>query len=69
MGGIAGFVDGLALLVQCNDSIVEQNSAYIGHRHDTTCNNVLVFALTGKYSQQHSTTQGCFVMLKYFMGN
>ena len=48
VSNVAGFVDGLALHVQCNDNIVEQISAYNGYHHDTTCNNVLAFAPTGK---------------------
>ena len=44
-----GFVDGLALPTQWCSSIEEAQGAYFnGYHHDTTVNNVLAFAPTGK---------------------
>lgn len=40
-----GFVDGVAIPVQCSSEILEQNKFYNGYKHDTTVNNVLAFAL------------------------
>ena len=43
-----GFVDGIAIPVQCSSKITEQNNDYNGYKHDTNVNNVLAFAPTGK---------------------
>ena len=45
---VIGFVDGVALHVQCGDSDEEQSTAYNGHCKDTMCNNVLAFSPLGK---------------------
>jgi len=43
-----GFVDGLSVACQCSSEITEQNKDYNGYKHDTSVNNVLAFAPTGK---------------------
>ena len=43
-----GFVDGVAIPVQCSSEILEQNKFCNGYKHDTTVNNVLAFAPDGK---------------------
>ena len=43
-----GFVDGVALPVQCNDSAEDQSKFYYGHSKDTMINNVLAFNPLGK---------------------
>jgi hypothetical protein len=45
---VIGFVDGLAIPVQCSDDPADQNAHYSGHHKDTYCNNVLAFAPDGK---------------------
>ena len=41
---VIGFVDGVALHVQCNDSLDEQAAFYSGHVKDSMVNNVLALA-------------------------
>jgi len=43
-----GFVDGVAIPVQCGSSPEEQGTNYNGYHHDTNVNNVFAFAPTGK---------------------
>ena len=45
---IIGFIDGVAIPVQCSDDENEQNAYYNGYYHDTTVNNVFAFSPTGK---------------------
>ena len=45
---VIGFVDGLALHVQCSEDIEEQAAAHNGHYKDSMCNNVLAFSPEGK---------------------
>ena len=45
---VAIFIDGLMACIQCSDDPHEQAMNYNGHIKDTTCNNVLAFAPTGK---------------------
>jgi hypothetical protein len=45
---IIGFVDGLALPVQCSSQEREQALYYNGYHHDTTINNVFLFLADGK---------------------
>ena len=45
---VAIFIDGLMASVQCSDDPKQQAMNYNGHIKDTTCNNVLAFAPTGK---------------------
>lgn len=48
VSNVIGFVDELALQAQCSGDILQQNAAYNGYHHDTTCNNVMAFSPTGK---------------------
>lgn len=48
VANVIGFIDGVALAVQCAETVEDQTLAYNGYHHDTTCNNVLAFAPTGK---------------------
>lgn len=48
VNNVIGFIDGLAIHCQCNDDVNNQNAHYNGYHHDTTVNNVLAFAPTGK---------------------
>lgn len=43
-----GFIDGLAVPIECSDDVDEQDTFYNGYHHDTTCNSVFAFAPTGK---------------------
>jgi len=45
---VIGFVDGVAIPVQCNSSEICQSIDYNGYRHDTVCNNVFAFSPLGK---------------------
>jgi hypothetical protein len=45
---VIGFVDGLAIAVQCNESEEEQSIDYNGFNCDTRCNNVFAFSPLGK---------------------
>lgn len=48
VNNVIGFVDGVALAVQCSEDEEEQSKDYNGYRHDTVCNNVLAFGPDGK---------------------
>jgi hypothetical protein len=48
VANIIGFVDGLALPVQCSSDPEEQSLYYNGYHHDTTVNNVFLFLPDGK---------------------
>jgi hypothetical protein len=48
VNNIIGFVDGVAIPVQCSDDVFEQSAHYNGYYHDTTVNNVFAFAPNGK---------------------
>lgn len=45
---VIGFVDGLSIPVQCNDSEEAQKKDYNGYHRDTACNNVFAFSPTGR---------------------
>ena len=45
---VIGFVDGVAIPIQCSDDAIDQNANYNGHLKDTVCNNVLAFGTNGK---------------------
>ena len=45
---VIGFVDGLAIHVQCSANENDQSEAYNGHSKDTMTNNVLAFSPEGK---------------------
>jgi hypothetical protein len=48
VNNVIGFIDGLAIPVQCGSDEVSQAMDYNGYHHDTMCNNVFAFAPTGK---------------------
>jgi hypothetical protein len=43
-----GFIDGLAVPIQCSDSPAAQEKNYNGYYSDTVCNNVFLFSPEGK---------------------
>jgi len=45
---VYGFLDGLALPVQCSPDLSIQNAFYNGYYGDTMVNNIILFAPTGK---------------------
>jgi hypothetical protein len=47
VSNVIGFIDGLSLPVKCSDDMYLQNGAYNGYHHDTMCNNVFAFSITG----------------------
>ena len=46
--GVIGFIDGLALNVQCSSDPEVQSKYYNGYQGDTTVNNVIFFGADGK---------------------
>ena len=48
VNNIIGFVDGVAIPVQCSEDDFERSAYYNGYYHDTTVNNVFAFSPTGK---------------------
>jgi hypothetical protein len=45
---VIGFLDGVAIPVQCSSDELEQGAFYNGYHHDTTINNTFLFLPTGK---------------------
>lgn len=48
VNNVVGFVDGVALKVECGEDDIAQSLDFNGYYHDTTCNNVFAFTPTGK---------------------
>lgn len=48
VNNVIGFLDGLAIPVQCSSDPVEQAAYYSGYHFDTTVNNTFLFLPTGK---------------------
>lgn len=47
-GNVIGFLDGLALPVQCSSAPTQQATYYNGYHHDTTINNTFLFLADGR---------------------
>lgn len=57
---VIGFLDGLALRVQCSSDPVVQNMYYNGYQGDTTVNNVILFGADGKIKMASINRPGSF---------